>query len=124
MAAVLEAVRLGGEVALAERQLTARGLLGPLRRRPTRRGRRCLEAARRSGALPAYVFDGPGAVTDRMFRRVVLRASLPSGLGGALRRTGKALDDEDGGKGGTSDHGGRDGDGGFSAGGGAGSGGD
>ncbi|MFJ1564401.1 hypothetical protein ACIOG8_09305 [Streptomyces erythrochromogenes] len=96
MAAVLAAVAGGPEVAGIRDRLRAAGLLGRVRSRPTAAGRRRVLAARAEGAWPAYVFDGPPAVADRMLRRVVQEAGpLPSGLGRHLARMGKALDRAD-----------------------------
>lgn len=96
VAAVLAAVAGGPEVAGIRDRLRAAGLLGRVRSRPTAAGRRRVAAARAEGAWPAYVFDGPPAVADRMLRRVVQEAApLPSGLGRHLARMGKALDRAD-----------------------------
>ncbi|MFG2342271.1 hypothetical protein [Streptomyces yangpuensis] len=90
---MLAAVAGGAEVAGIRDRLRAAGLLGRVRSRPTAAGRRRVAAARAEGAWPAYVFDGPPAVADRMLRRVVQEAvPLPSGFGRHLVRMGKALD--------------------------------
>ncbi|MFF9979637.1 TIGR04222 domain-containing membrane protein [Streptomyces erythrochromogenes] len=96
VAAVLAAVADGPETAGIRDRLRAAGLLGRVRSRPTAAGRRRVAAARAEGAWPAYVFDGPPAVADRMLRRVVQEAGpVPSGLGRHLVRMGKALDRAD-----------------------------
>lgn len=48
----------GPEVAEIQRRLAAGGLLTPLRRRPTRAGRRLLEAAEQDETFPSYAFHG------------------------------------------------------------------
>lgn len=94
--AVLAAVAAGPEVAEVRTRLRAAGMLGRVRARPTAAGRRERAAARASGAWPAYVFDGPPAVPDRLLRRVVQQAHpLPTGLGRSLIRMGRALDRAD-----------------------------
>ncbi|MER7730978.1 TIGR04222 domain-containing membrane protein [Streptomyces erythrochromogenes] len=96
VAAVLTAVAGGPEAAGIRDGLRAAGLLGRVCSRPTAAGRRRVAAARARGAWPAYVFDGPPAVPDRMLRRVVQEAApLPSGLGRYLARMGRALDRAD-----------------------------
>ncbi|MEV7519200.1 TIGR04222 domain-containing membrane protein [Streptomyces sp. NPDC091371] len=96
VASVLAALAEGPEVAEVRSRLRAAWLLGRHRSRPTAAGRRERAAARASGAWPAYVFDGPPAVPDRLLRRVVQQAQpLPGGLGRSLIRMGRALDRAD-----------------------------
>ncbi|GHI83372.1 hypothetical protein Sxan_07360 [Streptomyces xanthophaeus] len=96
VAVVLTAVARGPEVAEIRGRLRAARLLGPVRPRPSMAGRRRLAAARAEGVWPAYVFEGPPAVPDRLLRRVIQQANpLPSGLGRTLVRMGKALDRAD-----------------------------
>ncbi|MGV9851123.1 TIGR04222 domain-containing membrane protein [Streptomyces sp. NPDC003442] len=72
---------LGGpELAEIQRRLAADGLLTRLRGRPTRTGRRRVEAAVREGALPSYVFYGPVVVPEPARRRAVSDAiPIPNG---------------------------------------------
>lgn len=106
------------EVEEIGRRLAAWGLLTGSRRRTTRPGRRRLQAAEQEGSLPAYVFGGPVVLPDGPVRRGVVGAQpIPSGLGRALVRMGKALDrDSD-----SAWDSGADSGGGFSCGGGGGS---
>ncbi|MEU7663383.1 TIGR04222 domain-containing membrane protein [Streptomyces lincolnensis] len=111
------------EVEEIGRRLAAWGLLTGSRRRMTRLGRRRLQAAEQEGSLPAYVFGGPVVLPDGPVRRGVVGAQpIPSGLGRALVRMGKALD-RDSDSDSTWDSGG-DAGGGFSCGGGGGGGSD
>ncbi|MFD9458314.1 TIGR04222 domain-containing membrane protein [Streptomyces sp. NPDC059985] len=84
----------GPEVTRIGQGLRAARLLGRIRpNRPTAAGRRLVAGARRGGAWPAYVFDGPPVLPDRLLRRAFTRAQPPAGgLGQALVRMGKALD--------------------------------
>ncbi|MEU5197158.1 TIGR04222 domain-containing membrane protein [Streptomyces scabiei] len=118
---VSTALRTSPEVEEIGRRLAARGLVTGTRRRPTRAGRRRLRSARHDESLPAYVLDGPAALSNGPVRRGVLSAHpLPSGLGRTLTRMGRALDrDSDLDTDSTPDWGG-----GFSCGGGGGGGGD
>ncbi|WP_405615410.1 TIGR04222 domain-containing membrane protein [Streptomyces sp. NBC_01511] len=92
LAAVANAVRGGPEVAEIERGLVALGLLTRPRHRLTRAGRSRLEAARKEGAFPAYILDGPAAHRDRRLRRIVADTAIPAGLGRSLIRMGRAAD--------------------------------
>ncbi|QKV95104.1 TIGR04222 domain-containing membrane protein [Streptomyces sp. NA02950] len=86
----------GRAVAEIERRLVSYGLLTSHRRRPTRVGRRHLEAVREGGEFPAYVFDGPAAVPDRVLRRAVWEAAPePSDPGWRVMWTGVALAPDD-----------------------------
>ncbi|MFI1357832.1 TIGR04222 domain-containing membrane protein [Streptomyces sp. NPDC020898] len=92
-ASVLAALRRSSEVQKIARRLAARNLVSGSRRRLTRSGRRQLRAAERGEGLPDYVFGGPAVLPDGLVRRGVVSARpLPSGLGRALIRMGKALD--------------------------------
>lgn len=123
--AVLAAVAGGPEVAGIRERLRSAGLLGRVRSRPTAAGRRRVAAARAEGSWPAYVFDGPPAVADRLLRRVVQEATpLPTGLGRTLVRMGKALDRADHDRHGHGHDGGSCGSAGHGCGGGGGGGGD
>ncbi|MFJ6513419.1 TIGR04222 domain-containing membrane protein [Streptomyces sp. NPDC091406] len=104
------------------RRLVSLGLLSG-RRRTTRVGRRLLATAASEGSLPAYVLKGPAVLAGGPVRQGLLSAHpVPDGLGRALRRWGKALDDDhDSSAGGTGN--GSSG-GGFGCGGGSGGGGD
>lgn len=114
--AVHAALRCSPEVEEIGRQLAARGLVTGSRHRPTRAGRRRLRAAESDDSLPTYVFEGPAALPTGPVRRAVTGAHpIPSGLGRALIRMGKALD-RDSDSDSTSDS-----SGGFSCGGGGGS---
>ncbi|QFQ97687.1 TIGR04222 domain-containing membrane protein [Streptomyces phaeolivaceus] len=87
------ALRASPEVEEIGRRLAARGLVTGARRRPTRAGKRQLQAAERDEGLPTYVFVGPTVLPNGQVRRGVLGAHpLPSGLGRALTRMGRALD--------------------------------
>lgn len=99
------------EVEEIQRRLVSSGLL-TRKRLLTHAGRQRLETAGRSGAYPAYVFEGPAALPEGALRRNVSEV-IPStpGLGRRLIRLGDALGDW------ASDHGG---DGGHSCGGGGG----
>ncbi|MEU2434488.1 TIGR04222 domain-containing membrane protein [Streptomyces sp. NPDC007861] len=93
LASVRAAVQRCPEVEEIGRRLAAGGLVTGPRPRLTRAGRRRLRAAERDGSLPAYVVAGPAALPDGPVRRVVVGADpIPSGLGRALIRMGKALD--------------------------------
>jgi hypothetical protein len=95
VARVREGVLRSPQVKEIGRRLVAYGLLTRFRRRPTRAGRRHLEAARRGGAVPAYVFDGPAVLPERLLRRNVGGTPrIPSGLGRSLVRMGKAIDSD------------------------------
>ncbi|MER5916975.1 TIGR04222 domain-containing membrane protein [Streptomyces sp. NPDC001982] len=120
IAAVHAALQRSREVEEIGRRLAARGLVTGSRRRLTRTGRRQLQAAERDESLPAYVFGGPAVLPDGPVRRHVVGAQpIPSGLGRALIRMGKALDrDSDSDSASDSDAGSG---GGFSSGGGGGS---
>ncbi|WP_275558279.1 TIGR04222 domain-containing membrane protein [Streptomyces sp. 5-6(2022)] len=77
---VVPALLGGPELAEIRRRLTAGGLLTRLRGRPTRTGRRRVEAAVREGALPSYVFYGPVVVPEPARRRAVSDAiPIPTG---------------------------------------------
>ncbi|MGW7095748.1 TIGR04222 domain-containing membrane protein [Streptomyces sp. NPDC054874] len=77
------------------RYLVCLGLLSGRRQRTTRAGRRLLAAAASEGTLPTYVLDGPTALATGPVRHGLLGAHpIPDGLGRALRRMGKALDDD------------------------------
>jgi hypothetical protein len=94
VADVLAAVAQAPETAKIGLRLVSYGLL-TRRRRLTQAGRRRLEAARQEATLPAYVFEGPAALPDRLFRTTVTSASsVPSGLGKTLIRMAKALERE------------------------------
>jgi hypothetical protein len=89
------ALQRSPEVEEIGRRLAAAGLVTGSRRRLTRAGRRRLRAARQdvSPALPGYVFDGPAVLQEGPVRRgVTATHAVPSGLGRALVRMGKALD--------------------------------
>lgn len=91
--AVHAALQRSPEVEEIGRRLAAWGLLTGSRRRTTRLGRRRLQAIEQEGSLPAYVFGGPVVLPDGPVRRSVVGAQpIPSGLGRALVRMGKALD--------------------------------
>ncbi|MEU3183794.1 TIGR04222 domain-containing membrane protein [Streptomyces sp. NPDC006923] len=94
VASVLADVARGAETAEIERRLVAHGLRTRHRNRLTHAGRESLETAAREGTFPAYVFEGPAAVPDRRLSHVVRDAEIPSGLGRALIRLGKALDSD------------------------------
>ncbi|MEU3075514.1 TIGR04222 domain-containing membrane protein [Streptomyces laurentii] len=92
---VVEAVRNSPEVAELAARLLALGLIRDWRRRPTRAGRRRLDAARAEDALlPAYVLDGPAALLDPGPTQYGPSGvqTLPAGLGRTLVRMGRALD--------------------------------
>lgn len=92
-ASVLAALRRSPEVQEIARRLAARSLVTGSRRRLTRLGRRQLRAAERGEGLPDYVIGGPAVLPDGLVRRGVVSARpVPSGLGRALIRMGKALD--------------------------------
>jgi hypothetical protein len=75
------------------RRLAAEGLVTGSRRRLTRAGRRRLRAVERDGNVPAYVLDGPAVLPSGPVRRGVVGVQpIPSGLGRALIRMGRALD--------------------------------
>ncbi|MGW7692079.1 TIGR04222 domain-containing membrane protein [Streptomyces asiaticus] len=77
---VVPALLRGPELAEIRHRLTADGLLTRLRGRPTRMGRRRVEAAVREGALPSYVFYGPVVVPEPARRRAVSDAiPIPTG---------------------------------------------
>ncbi|MGW5447421.1 TIGR04222 domain-containing membrane protein [Streptomyces asiaticus] len=77
---VVPALLVGPELAEIRRRLTDDGLLTRLRGRPTRMGRRRVEAAVREGALPSYVFYGPVVVPEPARRRAVSDAiPIPTG---------------------------------------------
>ncbi|WP_250853601.1 hypothetical protein [Streptomyces rhizosphaericus] len=77
---VVPALLDGPELAEIRRRLTDEGLLTRLRGRPTRMGRRRVEAAVREGALPSYVFYGPVVVPEPARRRAVSDAiPIPTG---------------------------------------------
>ncbi|MGW2324917.1 TIGR04222 domain-containing membrane protein [Streptomyces sp. NPDC001700] len=107
-------VRIAPEVEEIERRLVSCGLL-TRKRRLTYAGGQHLEAAERSGAYPAYVFNGPAALPEGVLRRNVggVTPSTP-GLGRRLIRLGDALGDW------ASEHGGDSDSGGHSCGGGGG----
>ncbi|MFJ2343442.1 hypothetical protein [Streptomyces antimycoticus] len=68
---------LGGpELEAIRDRLASSGLLTRLRGRPTRTGRRRVEAAVREGALPSYVFHGP-VVLPEPARRKAVSAAIP-----------------------------------------------
>ncbi|GAA1914245.1 hypothetical protein GCM10009837_43720 [Streptomyces durmitorensis] len=78
-------------------RLADRGLVTRARHQLTRAGRQRLQAAEQEGSLPAYVFDGPEVLPKGTVRRGVMEAQLmPSGLGRAMVRLGKALDHDSG----------------------------
>ncbi|MBP8538838.1 TIGR04222 domain-containing membrane protein, partial [Streptomyces sp. MK37H] len=77
---VVPALLGGPELAEIRHRLAADGLLTRLRGRPTRMGRRRVEAAVREGALPSYVFYGPVVVPEPARRRAVSDAiPIPTG---------------------------------------------
>ncbi|MEU8870530.1 hypothetical protein AB0D24_05070 [Streptomyces javensis] len=77
---VVPALLGGPELTEIRRRLTDDGLLTRLRGRPTRMGRRRVEAALREGALPPYVFHGPVVVPEPARRRAVSDAiPIPTG---------------------------------------------
>ncbi|WP_171072713.1 TIGR04222 domain-containing membrane protein [Streptomyces sp. DASNCL29] len=77
---VVPALLVGPELAEIRRRLTDERLLTRLRGRPTRMGRRRVEAAVREGALPSYVFYGPVVVPEPARRRAVSDAiPIPTG---------------------------------------------
>ncbi|MFD0444104.1 MULTISPECIES: DUF2207 domain-containing protein [Streptomyces violaceusniger group] len=77
---VVPALLDGPELAEIRRRLTDERLLTRLRGRPTRMGRRRVEAAVREGALPSYVFYGPVVVPEPARRRAVSDAiPIPTG---------------------------------------------
>ncbi|MBP2064988.1 TIGR04222 domain-containing membrane protein [Streptomyces iranensis] len=77
---VVPALLGGPELAEIRHRLTAGGLLTRLRGRPTRTGRRRVEAAVREGAFPSYVFYGPVVVPEPARRRAVSDAiPVPTG---------------------------------------------
>ncbi|GAA3365370.1 hypothetical protein GCM10017744_067830 [Streptomyces antimycoticus] len=68
---------LGGpELGAIRDRLASSGLLTRLRGRPTRTGRRRVEAAVREGSLPSYVFHGP-VVLPEPARRKAVSAAIP-----------------------------------------------
>ncbi|MFJ5776287.1 TIGR04222 domain-containing membrane protein [Streptomyces sp. NPDC093094] len=92
-ASVHAALRRSPEVEEIGRRLIAQGLVTRSRRRSTRLGRRLLRAAEEGAGLPAYFFGGPAVLADSPVRRGVVGARpVPSGLGRALIRMGRALD--------------------------------
>ncbi len=92
-ASVLAALQRSPEVRKIAHRLAARNLVSASRRRLTRSGRRQLRAAERGESLPDYVLGGPAVLPAGLVRRGVVSARpLPSGLGRALIRMGKALD--------------------------------
>ncbi|MEU2211514.1 TIGR04222 domain-containing membrane protein [Streptomyces hygroscopicus] len=78
---VVPALCGGPEMAEIRARLAAGGLLGPLRRRPTRAGRRRLEAAERDDAYPSYAFHGLAAVPAQERGRAI-SAATPVASGG------------------------------------------
>ncbi|WP_329560538.1 hypothetical protein OG711_24930 [Streptomyces uncialis] len=72
------------------------GSLTCFRHRVTALGRRRLAGAQARGIWPAHVFEGSTALKDRRLARTLDNASLPSGLGRALARMGRALDSDHG----------------------------
>ncbi|MFJ7048750.1 TIGR04222 domain-containing membrane protein [Streptomyces sp. NPDC101112] len=93
--AVHSALQRSPEVEGIGRRLAAEGLVTGSRRRPTRAGRRRLRAAQENGSLPAYVFEGPAVLPRGPVRRGMAGVRpIPSGLGRALIRMGKALDND------------------------------
>ncbi|MGW7084677.1 TIGR04222 domain-containing membrane protein [Streptomyces sp. NPDC054871] len=92
-ASVCAELRESPEVAEIGDRLADWGLVTRARRQLTRVGKQRLEKAEQDGGLPAYVFDGPDALPKGTVRRSVMEAQLiPSGLGRAMIRMGKALD--------------------------------
>ncbi|WP_158083216.1 TIGR04222 domain-containing membrane protein [Streptomyces antioxidans] len=80
VAQVVPALLGGPELAEVRRRLADGGLLTRLRGRPTRTGRRRVEAAVREGTLPPYVFHGPVVVPEPARRRAVSDAiPIPNG---------------------------------------------
>ncbi|MEU6806137.1 TIGR04222 domain-containing membrane protein [Streptomyces neyagawaensis] len=93
--AVHSALQRSPEVEEIGRRLAAQGLVTGSRRRSTRAGRRRLRAAQENGSLPAYVFEGPAVLPRGPVRRGMAGVQpIPSGLGRALIRMGKALDND------------------------------
>ncbi|MFJ2200421.1 TIGR04222 domain-containing membrane protein [Streptomyces violaceusniger] len=70
----------GPELEAIRDRLASGGLLTRLRGRPTRTGRRRVEAAVRAGALPSYVFYGPVVLPEPVRRKAVSAAvPIPNG---------------------------------------------
>ncbi|MBA4864665.1 TIGR04222 domain-containing membrane protein [Streptomyces sp. PSKA54] len=87
------ALQRSPEVEEIGHRLAEQGLVTGSRRRLTRAGRRRLQAAERDANLPAYVLGGPTVLPEGPVRRSVANTQpIPSGLGRALIRMGKALD--------------------------------
>ncbi|MEU3882849.1 MULTISPECIES: TIGR04222 domain-containing membrane protein [Streptomyces] len=94
---VLDAAARSQAVDDLARRLADLGLLSRRRQRPTRAGRRLLAAAAAEESLPPYVRHGPAALAPGPVRQGLLGGdTVPDGLGRALRRMGKALDDDHG----------------------------
>ncbi|MET9735179.1 hypothetical protein ABZZ79_32455 [Streptomyces sp. NPDC006458] len=75
--------------------MTAQGLVTGHRRRLTRLGGRRLRAAEGDEGLPSSVLGGPAVLPHGPVRRGIVGARpIPSGLGRALIRMGKALDSD------------------------------
>ncbi|WP_371658553.1 TIGR04222 domain-containing membrane protein [Streptomyces sp. NBC_00280] len=92
-ASVLAILQCSPEVQQIARRLAARSLVTGSRHRLTRLGRRRLRAAEQGEGIPDYVFGGPAVLPNGLVRRGVANARpVPSGLGRALIRMGKALD--------------------------------
>lgn len=96
IAVLLDFVHRGPEVVLIRAQLMSDGSLTLFRHRLTALGRRRLTEAQARGTWPAHVFEGSTALKDRRLARTLDNASLPSGLGRALARMGRALDSDHG----------------------------
>ncbi|MFI1393407.1 TIGR04222 domain-containing membrane protein [Streptomyces sp. NPDC020681] len=95
LAHVLAVVRQCPETDEIGHRLVSYCLLTRSRHRVTHTGRRYLEKAKQEGTFPAYVFDGPNALTDKPLRRAVAEATpLSPGLGRALIRMGRAIDSD------------------------------
>lgn len=93
-ASVCADLQLSPEVEAIGDRLAEWGLVTGRRPRLTREGRQQLQAAERDGTLPPYVFGGPAVLPEGAARRGVMDAqTVPPGLGRALLRMGRALDD-------------------------------
>ncbi|MCM1964995.1 TIGR04222 domain-containing membrane protein [Streptomyces sp. G1] len=89
--AAIAAVREAPETAEIGRRLRTLGLLPRFGHRPTRAGRRLLAEAKSAAAHPAYVFQGPSAIEDRLLRGLITGTRTPTVLD-RLRPRPPALD--------------------------------
>ncbi len=91
VADAIAVVRESPEAEEIGHRLRALGLLTRFRHRPTRTGRRLLAEAESAATHPAYVFQGPSALEDRLLRGLITGTRTPTVLD-RLRRRPPALD--------------------------------